>query len=298
MKELQIGQTKLLVKDYYCTCDGLPYLKKADCKLWLYINLTDGCNAACPFCVNPSSGKNTISIEKLRATLNKIKAIVYGVSITGGEPMLYPTLVDEVALLVSEVFDTNVELDLVTNGVNLRAITELKTIDRFESIHISRHILDDSSNRLLMGFNAPSWEDIEKAITELTDKAKIVLNCVMQKGGVGSQEDITEYLDKASSIGIKNVSFIGLIQANTYCEENYVSPATLDFSSDDRFNVWNVFQDYSYCSCSSGDYVSKNGTIRYYYRCPSSYNAKYCRQLVYSTDNKLLDGFGGCEIII
>ena len=78
--------------------------------------------------------------------MRKVSPFVYGVSITGGEPMLYPKLVDDVAMIVTDIMGTNIELDLVTNGTNWDEIPQLKMIDRFESVHISRHRIDDEGN--------------------------------------------------------------------------------------------------------------------------------------------------------
>lgn len=298
MKELKIGNRELKVKDYYCATSDGEYITRNDNKLWLYINITDICNAKCPFCVNPSrkSGNNPFSIELLKQTLANVSPFVYGVSITGGEPMLYPELVDEVALAVTDIMGTNIEVDLVTNGTALSKILDLKMLDRFESVHISRHKTDDIENAMLIGAKTPTISDIKTLISQLDDPAKVVLNCVMQRNGVSNAQEMSEYLEMAAWAGVKNTSFVGLFMANQFCKDNYVSPASIDLSHDKRFRTWNKFNDYDFCSCSSGDYSAKNGNVRFYYRCPGKSGANYCRQLVYTAGNRLLDGFGGCEI--
>lgn len=298
MKELQIGKRNLKVKDYYCAAEDGKYIVREDNKLWLYINITDTCNANCPFCVNPPrvGGPSKFSVDMFRKTLLNISSFVYGISITGGEPMLYPELVDEVAAVVTEIMGTNVELDLVTNGTSWEKIPELKMLDVFESIHVSRHKTGDAENAALMGVKTPTISELKTLVSQLEDPAKIVLNCVMQKGGVSNCADMAEYLEMAAWAGVKNTSFIGFFLANQFCKDNYVSPASIDLSCDPRFRVWNKFFDYDFCSCSSGDYFSENGWVRFYYRCPGTKKADYCRQLVYTADNKILDGFGGKEL--
>lgn len=298
MKEIAIGNRILQIKDYYCAAFDGEHITRKDNKLWLYVNITDICNANCPFCVNPSraNGNNTFSVSTFKQTLERISPFVYGVSITGGEPMLYPELVDDVALAVSDIMGTNIEVDLVTNGTTLSKILDLKALDRFESVHISRHKTDDIENAMLIGAKTPTISDIKTFISQLDDPAKVVLNCVMQKNGVSNAQEMSEYLEMAAWAGVKNTSFVGFFMANQFCKDNYISPASIDLSQDKRFRVWNKFNDYDYCSCSSGDYSAKNGNVRFYYRCPGKIGANYCRQLVYTADNKLLDGFGGCEI--
>ena len=95
------------------------------------------------------NSENSFSINIFKRIMRKVSPFVYGVSITGGEPMLYPKLVDDVAMIVTDIMGTNIELDLVTNGTNWDEIPQLKMIDRFESVHISRHRIDDEGNAVL-----------------------------------------------------------------------------------------------------------------------------------------------------
>lgn len=300
MKTILIGDRQLAVKDYYCAQEGKSYIAKEDGKLWLYINLTNKCNATCPFCVNSDVCIEDVHIDlqHLESVLKKIKSIIYGVSITGGEPMLFPNLVDETAALVDSVFGLDVELDLVTNGTNLEKVIDFSMLERFQSIHISRHTVDDELNSILMNLDSISMERIQNVIRQLSDSAQIVLNCVMQHGGVASKEDAIRYLEKAAKSDVRNVSFVGMFLANNYCRENYVSPALLDCSMDSRFIMANQLHDFDFCSCRNGYYRSEAGLIRYYYRCPGNKEVPYARQLVYTADNRLLAGFGGAEVIL
>lgn len=62
MRDIVIGNQKLSIKDYYCALDH-KYIKREDGKLWLYINITDRCNAQCPFCVNPANSKESTDFD-------------------------------------------------------------------------------------------------------------------------------------------------------------------------------------------------------------------------------------------
>ena len=270
--DIRIGKQKLHIKDYYCAGEDDVYLPREDGKLWLYIHLTNECNASCPFCVNAAerktSGAGILSLSLLRECLISLSGRISGVSITGGEPMLYPDLTDRVAELVMDILPDSM-LDLATNGTNLESILSLRTLDAFEG-------------RLLSG---------------MSDPAKIVLNCVMQNGLVDSEAAVIDYLEMAASAGVRNTSFIGMFKANDYCRENYLSPAILELK-DPRFHVWNHYHDHDFCSCSSGSFDAEGRPVRFYYRCPGSSRASYTRQLVYTSDNRLLAGFGGEEIFL
>ena len=297
--ELQIGKQKLRIKDYYCADGDGIYLPREDAKLWLYVHLTDACNASCPFCVNAvdrrKSGAGTISLRGLEECLVSLSDRIGGVSITGGEPMLYPELTDKAAQLVMDILP-DAMLDLATNGTNLERIPQLQSLDAFEGIHVSRHSPDDETNDRIFGRRMPSAEEIRRLLLQMSDPAKIVFNCVMQKGLVDSEEAVASYLETAAAAGVRNTSFIGMFRANAYCREKYVSPALLELK-DPRFHIWNHFRDHDYCACSSGSYDAAAGPVRFYYRCPGSGKAPYTRQLVYTADDRLLAGFGGDEIL-
>lgn len=298
MKRIILGDKSFLIKNYYCSEDG-SYIQKEDGKLWIYVNVTDICQANCPFCVNPSKSilcKNSFNIESFGRVLKKINPFVYGISLTGGEPMLNTALIEDIVVVVKKSLDSKVELDMVTNGINLDVLPKLRGIQRFSSIHISRHGITDEDNEKLMGWKSPTEQELRELVHKMPDPGMITFNCVLQKGGVSDLESMADYLEMSARIGVLNTSFIGLFLTNDYCMKHYISPAELDFSKDSRFRLWNHFHDYQYCQCSSGDYLSQNGYVRFYYRCPGNRTAPYVRQLVYTADNRLLDGFGGSEI--
>lgn len=300
MKQIEIGNYIFDIKDYHCCSveDGM-YYPKEDGKLWLYINITDVCNGSCSFCINPGKkqGRSTIDLEQLKERLIAIKDNLGGISITGGEPFLDLELLDSVMDVIIEVMGHSVEIDTVTNGVNFTSLPNLRHIDDFDSIHLSRHCIFDKDNCKLFGFTTVSSHQIKETILKLKDPGKVVFNCTLQKGCVDSIESVAEYLEMAANLGVQNTSFIGLSQCNDYCKEYFVNPACIDFESDSRFHIWNRFKDYDYCYCSSGDYDAKERSVRFYYRCFGQSKAKYARQLVYTSDNRLLAGFDGEEII-
>ncbi len=297
MKSIRIGDQELNIKDYLCSSDGI-YGPKQVGKLWLYVNLTDICNGSCPFCINPAAGKGTKRIDPstYRDTLEKIKDHVYGVSITGGEPMLYPELVNEILCITREICGKHVEKDLVTNGTGFADIFKKLDPEQLDSVHLSRHRIADEDNDRVFGFPTATAEDIAAVIEGLEDPAQIVLNCVLMAGGTDSLKRVRDYLEFASVLGVRNVCFIGLSRHNAFCEENYTDPERLGLTDARGFHIWNRYQDHEYCCCSSGSYDSRNGSIRFYYRSMGAAKPPFARQLVYTADDRLLAGFSGKEI--
>lgn len=302
MKSIMIGKTSLNIKDYECSNDGV-YLPKDKLRLWLYVNMTDACPATCQFCVHAASKSHEASsfdVDTFGKTLKQIAPYVSGISLTGGEPMLNVDLIESVINIIRYSVSPDIELDMVSNGLNINMLPNIKGIDRFATIHISRHAVDDQNNRHLMNWSdAPSAYELKHVFASLKDPGLTVLNCVLQKNGVHDQNSALEYLEFASEVGAANVSFIGMFMANDYCRNEYVSPVGLSLGEDPRVNVWNHFRDHDYCQCSTGDYHAEAGWIRYYYRCPGKQQGPdYCRQLVYGTDNLLRTGFGNSPVII
>ncbi|NMB42774.1 MAG: anaerobic ribonucleoside-triphosphate reductase activating protein [Clostridiales bacterium] len=85
-----------------------------------------GCNFRCPFCHNASlvlapNSQPIISKEEVLSTLRKRIGILEGVCITGGEPSLYPGLID----LTKEIKDLGFLVKLDTNGTNPNTIKYL-----------------------------------------------------------------------------------------------------------------------------------------------------------------------------
>ena len=85
-----------------------------------------GCNFRCPFCHNASlvlapNSQPIISKEEVLSTLRKRIGILEGVCITGGEPSLYPGLID----LIKEIKDLGFLVKLDTNGTNPNTIKYL-----------------------------------------------------------------------------------------------------------------------------------------------------------------------------
>ena len=256
--------------------------------------------------------RTNVSPGSFRNILKQAAPFIYSISFSGGEPMLFPALVDELIGIADELLAPRTEIDLVTNGTNIEKLPHLRHFSRLSSIHLSRHAPDDIENRRLMNYEtAPSLESIRNTLKAMSDSGKVVLNCVLQENSMHSIRDVVEYLDFAISAGVANTAFISMFKANDYCVSHYISPEMLsletdaDFAAwnelhpDQQFYVWNRFRDHDFCRCLSASYKNSQGQTRFYFRCPGEVRrADYCRQLVYTADNLLVDGFGSSRRIL
>lgn len=77
-----------------------------------YIQIIRICNQECLFCSNPATGK-VISLDEAKKTVDDYIKLGYeGLIWTGGEPTLYPHLVE----LIQYAKDKNIHSRLITNG--------------------------------------------------------------------------------------------------------------------------------------------------------------------------------------
>ncbi|MBD3164165.1 anaerobic ribonucleoside-triphosphate reductase activating protein [Candidatus Woesearchaeota archaeon] len=94
---------------------------------------TSGCNMRCPFCQNPDLVLDNrdipeLNTEKILDFLRQRRKWLDGVCITGGEPLLYPDIIE----LIRKIKGINLMVKLDTNGLNpglLKKITSMGLAD-------------------------------------------------------------------------------------------------------------------------------------------------------------------------
>lgn len=148
--------------------------------MWhLHIKLSNACNAKCSFCVeqgDETKNNPTKLLENLDLMLREMKkkGVLHSVSVTGGEPTIYPYF-HEVCLILQKYDIPFVTLN--TNGALVHKY--LKIIDEtFHFIDISRHRLTDSANNSVFKTTVPSIADLQLIRGALT-KCKMRIQCVL-----------------------------------------------------------------------------------------------------------------------
>ena len=87
---------------------------------------------------------------------------MHSIALTGGEPMTNPDRLNDILNLIWNI-DKKIQVQISTNGLNLREIAGFDDPNNLESIHISRHHYDDSKNIEIFGTNTiATTEDIMK----------------------------------------------------------------------------------------------------------------------------------------
>ncbi|HHU59384.1 TPA: radical SAM protein, partial [bacterium] len=216
---------------------------------------------------------------------------------TGGEPLLNVELLNKVLNLIFEVIE-DAKVTLNTNGYNLEKIFELDNLSKIDGIHLSRHHYKDDVNNKIFGLDVVTKERLIEINKKLKNKHLLRLNCLLMKDHIGNIGEVNKYLELASKIGVFRVGFVSLMKVNEFCNDQFVDFNDVFKESQGTMLNTEKYYDTDICECKNGVYVAKNGEfIEYYARMTKSSKCDYCRQFVYSADNKLTTGFGRESII-
>jgi len=302
-EEIELFGQKIPVKGYICSENGGPYREKPkDKKIQLTICPTSFCAAKCPFCLAVNTpDKVFIDTEKLRETLEYLEEanVVRGVSVTGGEPFTDVGVLNEVLNMTFDILGKDTEVSLNTNSMYIDRFRDIEAIDLLESIHVSRHHYDDNINNELFGnTKMPGKEALSEVIKSFPYDDLFVLNCMMAKGYIDSTGEICRYLDFVAETGAYKASFITATVVNEYTGKRVVDYRDVFDENDKRFLFTRRYQDYEWCRCRDGIYLSSSGMpVEFYGRRSSPGGCDYARGLVIHTDNTVTVGFNGKRLV-
>lgn len=240
-----------------------------------YVNIyvrSKGCNAKCKFCEFADTA-SIFDYDKYLYILNEIKdkVKIKKFSFTGGEPTLNYKQFQNLVKITRENYKDSAFV-LNSNGLNLdKLTTDLETYNEIDSIALSRHHYLDKKNNEILGFKSASKKELKIIQENSKNKNILHLSCNLIKGYIDSKEEIYNFLEFASSIGIQSVGFVSLMPINDYCKENLIDFNTLDLVND-RFNLTKVWSYENYCKCNNYVYIPKNlnNVIKVYYK--NTYN--------------------------
>jgi len=160
------------------------------------IRITRKCNMKCMYCNIQSVEREDLTLDEWKEAVKIIKEIgAKQIVILGGEPTMYPYIVELVDFIVN---DLNIECNLTTNA--------------FENFEISKKLLDVGLTSL--GVSVDNLE-IKKSISPLKSKNGLKLidfllsncnNCNITNYTVLSKNNINEVLDLIEFMDNKNIS--------------------------------------------------------------------------------------------
>ena len=292
------------VKNYKCSINGGCYKEKdKPVRLQLSICPTYFCDGHCPFCsmAGRKDREGYLDIKKLEKVLKELHGldVVRGISLTGGEPFSDIVLLNDILEMIFRIFGIEVEVSINTNGTGLDKLFEIEKYDLIDTIHVSRHHYDDRRNRTYFGTDVPAGDEIKNIVSSVNDPKLFVYNCLLLADGIGTTEEMAEFLEFAGYTGVPKVGFVTPMPVNDYVKANMVSFTDIFDRSDDRFLFTTCYRDFDICRCRDGVYAAKNGKLVEFYGRETAYGYPgYIRGFMYGPDNVLRTGFGeNAEIV-
>lgn len=263
----------------------------------LYVKITDGCNARCPFCCNDDehiTSSHSFNADKLFDIIHEISDCdikLNRISLTGGEPSLCPDSLIELLQLISaseECAFTQVQLN--TNGLTSNSI-ELMRHPRLDSISLSIHHYDPEKLSELYG-RGITFNPLEY-IRDISNKLNI--SCNLIKGYIDSPEEIEKMIEYADTFGVKTIGFVSLMHKNRYCEERFIDFRKIDISTISSLILSSERALLNICGCKNYLYTGKSNPIDVYFRINE--NPMYCGSLLLYDGEYLRQGFNNDNII-
>ena len=184
---------------------------KVDRGFNLYIDVTEVCNASCPFCIAPTQGRKdgTGFFEGLEWALDFTQKSNGSVQVTGGEPTLSNRLPRILSEIGKRIFHRKV---LNTNAYDLSdpVVSQIRDA-RISHVNISRHHFHDRENQKLMQIqpgnkakNALLYESFRRV--EMSG-IPVRMNCNLVLGFIDDFEKVQQYIQWCESFGCRNVAF-------------------------------------------------------------------------------------------
>jgi len=197
--------------------------------------------------------------------------------------------------MVNAIFEVDSEavVDITTNGSLLKNLFLLDQVDKLSTIHVSRHHFDTEKNNEIFDLRTASLTEIQQYADRFA--GKISLNCCLVPGFVDSPEMVEQYLDWAAEIrGLKSAGFISLMNKNEFCEDSRVGEQQiLEWIDNDPNNFAHDYNfDTDICECRSWQRIpSTYLPITSFWWKVKRLNIPYCRQMVFTADNRLTVNF-------
>lgn len=212
----------------------------------LHLKITNKCNAKCKFCVEQNSICEELPDNVLRNTklaLEELKStgLLFSVSVTGGEPLLFPKFKELCELLQS------FNIPFLTMNTNAKFINKnnIDLIDKtFRWINISRHRINDEDNSNVFHSNQATIEDL-KWIKNNLSTCKVRIQCVMDH--IYTPEEMntfTKAFSFADDISYRRLMSLGDEYGVTYDSHEEAYNNILKYAFDNFTLIEQSIQDY------------------------------------------------------
>lgn len=208
---------------------------------YVRISLTDKCNLRCIYCM-PSDVEFEKNYINDVLSLNDYKFIIKGMSelginkvrFTGGEPLLYPNLVDLIRYTYEECRID--DIGITTNGIGLHEVAYELYQNGLKSVNISMDSLKEYKYKSIT--RGGDLKDVLKSIHKcLSLGIKVKVNCVVIKGF--NDDEILDFMlmTKFYPIDIRFIELMPLGEASKVYKKGYFNIGQMIDSVDELYKV-------------------------------------------------------------
>ena len=233
------------------------------------------------------------NVPKLLEIIRGLKAAgicVNRVNITGGEPSVVSTLVEEILQKMEDSDFSDLHLHLNTNGL-LPQSQMLMRHPRWDSISMSLHHYDLSKLSELYGCEIPNRAFDFEGI----DKQRLNASCNLIKGYIDSPEEASKMLDFALELGLPRIGFVALMKVNAFCQDHFVDLEDIHLDTLPHVYFTKSMDRGSDCKCSNYLYNKNLKILEIYMR--NYANPQYCESSLVYDGEYLRQGFHQNNII-
>ena len=205
-----------------------------------FLPVSKGCQASCSFCFSKASVSSEIKAVKKELVLLEAKlaaakqkgaqrAVITG----GGEPGLLPEA--ELLTIIKSMNKYFEKIVLITNAYNLNRMDDSRLLSTLKDMQeaglkvlaISYHHYNSGKNQTIMNLDI-DLKRVLKFLHQIKPSITSRLICVLQKGGVETENDIEDYIAFAAENNVKQICF----------KELYVSTSAESYYHSHSSNVW------------------------------------------------------------
>lgn len=261
----------------------------------LFVKVTNCCNARCAFCSNGSSHKDIEEFDqvKLWNIVDELRArdiLVNRINITGGEPSMYPEIVNQILDTATSEQYHKIHLHLNTNGL-LPASQAMMRHLRWNSISMSIHHYD--LKKLTDIYGVPISK---KAFAfENIDLDRVNASCNLMRGYIDSNTEVERMLKYAITLGLPRLGFVALMRVNDYCHDHYVDFDEIKFEAIPHLYFTESRNRGNDCKCSNYLYNHSGKILEVYMR--NYANPNYCESSLMYDGQYLRQGFHDDNVI-
>lgn len=185
----------------------------------IILNITNRCNLNCLHCFRSDTNQDDMLLSVAKKIVRESHALNFSnVSLTGGEPALYPHL-EELITYISK--STSMTYSVMTNGLNINALIEVikKHRARFTLLGISMDDLPGSDHTIRQRSLLPSYKEIFQACRE-SDIPFQVKTCVSER----YLDRVDEYIMMAEGSGAIGIEFSTIMPSKKAVKNNLTLP--------------------------------------------------------------------------